>query len=91
MQAVDTIREPYRALGSELLMSAFPALGEADAAASASDLMRRLIVRRVDSEKAELVRAVQRVPPDSEEGRRIRLQLRELDLERQRWTGDTER
>ena len=91
VQAVDTIREPYRALGSELLMSAFPALGEADAAASASDLMRRLIVRRVDSEKAELVRAVQRVPPDSEEGRRIRLQLRELDLERQRWTGDTER
>ena len=72
-------------------MSAFPALGEADAAASASDLMRRLSVRRVDSEKAELVRAVQRVPPDSEEGRRIRLQLRELDLERQRWTGDTER
>lgn len=91
VQAVDTIREPYRALGSELLMSAFPALGEADAAASASDLMRRLIVRRVDSEKSELVRAVQRVPPDSEEGRRIRLQLRELDLERQRWTGDVER
>lgn len=91
VQAVDTIREPFRSLGSELLMSSFPALGETDAAASASDLMRRLIVRRLDGEKADLVRAVQRVPAESEEGRTIRLQLRELDLERQRWSGDAEK
>lgn len=90
VQAVDTVREPYRSLGSELLMTAFPALTDTDAVASTSDLLRRLIMRRIDADKAELVGAVQRIPADSPEGREIRLRLRELDHERQRWSTDTE-
>ena len=82
--AVSAVREPFRSLGAELLTADFPALNDAAAVASAGDLVRRLIVRDLQREKAELLGAVQRVAPASEEGRGIRMRLRELDVERQR-------
>ena len=81
--AVGSVREPFRSLAAELLTADFPAQTDDVALASASSLCRRLILRSLDREKAELLGAIQRVPPDSEEGRRIRLGLRELDLRRQ--------
>ena len=83
VDAVSTVREPYRALAAELLAGDFPALTDDAAVASAEDLARRLVMRGFDGEKAELLGAIQRVPADSEEGRRIRLRLRELDAQRQ--------
>jgi DNA primase len=83
-QAVGTVREPFRSLAAELLTADFPALTDDEAVASASALCRRLIRRALDADKAELLGAIQRVPPDSEEGRAIRLRLRELDIRRQR-------
>lgn len=87
-EAVGAVREPYRTLAAELLAADFPALTDAAALASTTDLARRILVRGLDRQKAELLGAVQRVAPDSTEGRRIRLQLRELDLERQRVAAD---
>ncbi|GAA5099140.1 DNA primase [Microbacterium yannicii] len=83
VDAVATVREPYRALAAELLAGDFPALSDEAAVSSASDLARRLVMRGLDREKSELLGAIQRVPADSEEGRRIRLRLRELDATRQ--------
>ncbi len=82
--AVTAVREPFRSLAAELLTTDFPARDDDHAVGSATDLARRLIVRAVDAEKNELLGAIQRVPADSEEGRRIRVRLREIDLERQR-------
>ncbi|WP_127474922.1 DNA primase [Microbacterium sulfonylureivorans] len=89
VDAIGAVREPYRSLAAELLASDFPALGDAAAVSSASDLARRLVIRELDARKNELLGAIQRVPPASEEGRAIRLRLRELDAERQRLTADT--
>jgi DNA primase len=83
VDAVAAVREPYRSLAAELLAGDFPALTDDDAVLSAEDLARRLVMRGFDREKAELLGAIQRVPPDSEDGRRIRLRLRELDAQRQ--------
>jgi DNA primase len=80
--AAESVREPYRSLAVELLTSAFPALTEAEAAASALALCRRLRVRAIDAQKRELLGAIQRVAPDSEEGRAVRVSLRELDVRR---------
>lgn len=80
--AAESVREPYRSLAVELLTSAFPALTETEAAASALALCRRLRVRAIDAQKRELLGAIQRVAPDSEEGRAVRVSLRELDLQR---------
>ncbi|WP_405372842.1 MULTISPECIES: DNA primase [unclassified Microbacterium] len=77
--AVDATREPYRTLAAELLTTSFPALTEVEAKASTASLCRRLRLRAIDREKAELLGAVQRVAPDSEEGRRVRVALRDLD------------
>ncbi|MET0302784.1 MAG: DNA primase [Microbacteriaceae bacterium] len=82
MDAVNSIREPYRSLGAELLAARFPAQTDDEAVASAADLARGLIARSIQAEKSDLLGAIQRVSPDSEEGRRIRLRLRELDLDR---------
>jgi DNA primase len=82
--AVSTVREPYRSLAAELLTADFPALTDDAATVSATSLARRLVVRAVDQQKTELLGAIQRVAPDSEEGRAIRMRLRELDAERQR-------
>ncbi|HEY9309963.1 MAG TPA: DNA primase [Microbacterium sp.] len=81
--AVATVREPFRSLAAELLAGDFPALNDDAAVTSAGDLARRLVLRRFDREKAELLGAIQRVPAASEEGRTIRLRLRELDAQRQ--------
>ncbi|MFI8632074.1 DNA primase [Microbacterium sp. NPDC077663] len=80
--AVDATREPYRGLAAELLTASFPALTEAEATTSARALCRRLRLRAMDREKAELLGAVQRVPADSEEGRAVRVALRDLDQRR---------
>ncbi|MDT0157385.1 DNA primase [Microbacterium sp. ARD32] len=83
--AADAVREPYRSLAGELLMMPFPAKDEERALVSATDLCRRLILRSIDHEKNELLGAVQRVPADSDGGRALRMRLRDLDQERQRF------
>ncbi|QIG40615.1 DNA primase [Microbacterium sp. 4R-513] len=88
-EAIGTVREPFRSLAAELLTADFPALTDDEAVASASSLCRRLIQRSLDREKAELLGAIQRVPPDSEEGRSIRLRLRELDVNRQQLVSES--
>ncbi|MEZ3161063.1 DNA primase [Microbacterium sp. BWT-B31] len=84
VEAVSAVREPFRSLAAELLAADFPALTDEAAVASTTALAKRLLLRQVDREKSELLGAIQRVAPDSEEGRRIRMRLRELDLERAR-------
>lgn len=84
--AVEAVREPFRTLAAELLTAEFPARHEEGAVASANDLARGLLVRELQREKDELLRGIQRVPADSEEGRRLRIRLRELDADRQRLT-----
>ncbi|MGM7677538.1 DNA primase [Microbacterium sp. A94] len=86
MDAVNAVREPYRSLAGELLMTPFPARDEAGAVASTADLCRRMVLRNLDREKNELLGAVQRVPADSDGGRALRIRLRDLDIERQRFT-----
>ncbi|MGN7950411.1 DNA primase [Microbacterium sp. 22215] len=83
--AVNSVREPYRSLAGELLMTPFPARNEAGAVASTTDLARRLIMRSLEHEKQELLGAVQRVPADSDGGRALRMRLRDIDVERQRF------
>ncbi|MCR2811792.1 DNA primase [Microbacterium sp. zg.Y1090] len=82
--AVESVREPYRTLAAELLTADFPARTEADALASTADLARRLRLRAVEREKTQLLGHIQRVAPDSDGGRAVRLRLRELDAERAR-------
>lgn len=86
MDAVNSVREPYRSLAGELLMTAFPARDEEGAVASTTDLARRLIVRGLEQEKQELLGAVQRVPAESDGGRALRVRLRDIDVERRRFT-----
>ncbi|WP_136052495.1 DNA primase [Microbacterium sp. K36] len=87
--AVNSVREPYRSLAGELLMTPFPARDEAGAVASATDLARRLVVRQLEHEKQELLGAVQRVPADSDGGRALRVRLRDIDVERQRFFAES--
>ncbi|MCZ4300863.1 DNA primase [Microbacterium oxydans] len=84
-EAVNAVREPYRSLAGELLMTPFPARDEERAVATVSDLARRLVLRQLESEKQELLGAVQRVPADSDGGRALRMRLRDIDAERQRF------
>ncbi|PRA79951.1 DNA primase [Microbacterium sp. MYb66] len=84
-EAVNSVREPYRSLAGELLMTPFPARDEERAVATVADLARRLILRRLEHEKQELLGAVQRVPADSDGGRALRMRLRDIDAERQRF------
>ncbi|MBN9188496.1 MAG: DNA primase [Microbacterium sp.] len=90
VDAVSAVREPYRTLAAELLTGVFPARDDEHAVASARDLARRVLLRSLDAEKRELLGAIQRVPPDSEEGRTVRLRLREIDADRQRLLDDEE-
>ncbi|WP_295829427.1 DNA primase [uncultured Microbacterium sp.] len=82
--AVEAVREPFRSLAAELLTAEFPARTEEGAVTSANDLARGLLVRELEREKNELLRGIQRVPADSDEGKRLRFRLRELDADRQR-------
>jgi DNA primase len=84
-EAVNSVREPYRSLGGELLMTPFPARDEERAVATVTDLARRLILRQLEVEKQEMLGAVQRVPADSDGGRALRMRLRDIDAERQRF------
>ena len=82
LTAVEAVREPYRGLAAELLAAPFPARDEQGAQASALSLARRMLARAIDREKAELLGAVQRVPAASDEGRTLRMRLRDLDAQR---------
>ena len=84
-EAVNSVREPYRSLAGELLMTPFPARDEERAVATVADLARRLVLRQLEREKQELLGAVQRVPADSDGGRALRMRLRDIDAERQRF------
>lgn len=84
-EAVNAVREPYRSLGGQLLMTPFPARDEERAVATVTDLARRLILRQLEREKQEMLGAVQRVPADSDGGRALRMRLRDIDAERQRF------
>ncbi len=86
--AVDAVREPYRSLAAELLTGEFPARDEEHAVISARDLALRIRLRAIDRQKQELVGDIQRLAPDSPEGREVRLRLRELDAARLRLTLD---
>jgi DNA primase len=88
VEAVTSVREPYRTLGAELLTGEFPARDDAHAVASATDLARRIVARQLDREKAELRGAIQRVSPDSDEGRALNVHVRDLETERRRFLGD---
>lgn len=85
-EAVNGVREPYRSLAGELLMTPFPERTEERAVATVADLARRLVLRQLEHEKQELLGAVQRVPADSDGGRALRMRLRDIDAERQRFT-----
>jgi DNA primase len=80
--AVTAVREPYRSLGAELLAGEFPARDDAHAVASATDLARRLVVRALEGEKRDLLGALQRVPPGSDEARELSRRLQLLESER---------
>ncbi|KTS65056.1 DNA primase [Microbacterium testaceum] len=82
--AVEAVREPFRSLAAELLTAEFPARTEEGAVVAANDLSRRLLVREIEREKAELVREVQRVPADTDDGRSLGMRLRDLEADRQR-------
>jgi DNA primase len=86
--AVDAVREPYRSLAAELLTGDFPARDDLHAITSAKDLARRIRMRAIEREKRDLVAAIQRLAADSEQGREVRLRLRELDAARERLTAD---
>lgn len=83
---VDSTREPYRSLATELITSDFPARTEADARASTLGLTRQLLIRAIDRQKAQLLGAIQRVDASSEEGRAVRVSLRDLDAKRRQLT-----
>ncbi|MFT4235222.1 MAG: DNA primase [Microbacterium sp.] len=82
--AVDATREPYRSLAAALLTRDFPAVDEEQAAQSTTGLCRRIVLRSLDAQKNELLGAVQRSDPNSDEGRALRVRLRDLDAERRR-------
>ncbi|GAA3646250.1 DNA primase [Microbacterium marinilacus] len=82
MAAIEAVREPYRQLAGELLARDFPARDDEHAVASVNDICRRLVLRSLDQSKTELLSAVQRTAPSSEEGRALRVRLRDIDIER---------
>jgi len=86
--AVEAVREPYRSLAAELLTAAFPASDDTAAVMTTKELAHKIRLRALDRAKRELLGAIQRVPPDSEEGRSVRMRLREIDLQRQALVGD---
>ncbi len=86
--AVDATREPFRSLTVELLTAIFPARTVEDAQASTLDLARRLRLRAMDRDKARLLGAVQRLSPESPEGRAVRIELRDLDARRRALADD---
>ncbi len=80
-RAAEQVREPYRTIATELLMTAFPARDDAQAVSVAAALLRNLANRSLKAEKAQLLGGLQRVAADSDEGRSIRERLRAIDNE----------
>ncbi|KAA9087088.1 DNA primase [Microbacterium radiodurans] len=80
--AVDATREPYRTLAIELLTADFPAGTERIAQTTATESLRGLRLRALDREKAELLGAMQRLAPASDEFRRVGIALRDIDARR---------
>ncbi len=80
-RAADQVREPYRQVAAELLMTPFPARDDKQAVMVANDLLRNVRKRALKIEKDQLLGAIQRVAPDSEEGRALRERLRGIDQE----------
>ncbi|MGV9769221.1 DNA primase [Microbacterium sp. NPDC003461] len=84
LAVVENTPAAYRTLAGELLARDFPARDEDHAVASIDDLARQIVLGALAQRKNELLGAIQRVPADSEEGRALRVQLRDLDAERRR-------
>ncbi|MDD7962488.1 DNA primase [Microbacterium thalli] len=78
--AVDATREPYRTLTIELLTADFPAGTERIAQTTALESLRKLRLRALEREKAELRSAQQRLEPGSAEFRSIGMAIRDLDV-----------
>ncbi|MDN8549413.1 DNA primase [Microbacterium sp. NM3R9] len=78
--AVDATREPYRTLTIELLTADFPAGTERIAQTTAMESLRKLRLRALEREKAELRSAQQRLEPGSAEFRSIGMAIRDLDV-----------
>lgn len=80
-RATEQVREPYRQVAAELLMTAFPARDDKQAVMVAGDLLSNLRKRALRTEKDQLLGAIQRVAPDSDAGRSLRERLRAIDQE----------
>lgn len=80
--AVEATREPFRTFAIELLTADFPAGTEQIAQTTAAESLRKLRLRAIDREKAELLGAMQRLAPASAEFRRVGIALRDLDARR---------
>lgn len=81
VRVVSEIDPALSVLAAELLSASFPARDQEHAIISAHGLAKRLLINSVSSRKTELLRQVQRVEANSEEGLQLRLQLRDLDQE----------
>ncbi|RCS63014.1 DNA primase [Microbacterium sp. JB110] len=88
LTVVETAPSAYATLAGELLARDFPARDEEHAVSSINDLARQLIIGALLAQKNQLLGAIQRVPADSEEGRALRMQLRDLDAQKARLTLD---
>ena len=80
LTAIGGVREPFRLIAGELLAAEFPAKDEQAAVVAAQDLALSKVERAMIARKNEFLGAVQRIAPDSEEGRALRVQLRDLDV-----------
>lgn len=80
--AVTAVREPFRSLGAELLTGGFPARNDEHAVTSTRGMATSLVLRSLESEKADLKGALQRVSADSADGRKLSLRLRDIEIER---------
>ncbi len=79
--AIEQVPEAQRGLAGELLAAEFPASDEERAVAAAADLALSIVERRLREQKTEMLGAVQRVTADSEDGRALRMRLRDLDAQ----------
>ncbi len=86
LAVVEGVPAAYRTLAGELLARDFPARDEEHAVGSINDLARQIIIGALQEQKNQLLGAMQRVPAESDEGRALRVRLRDIDAERARLT-----
>ena len=84
LAVVEGVPTAYRTLAGELLARDFPARDEEHAVGSINDLARQIIIGALQAQKNQLLGAMQRVPAESDEGRALRVRLRDIDAERAR-------